>query len=530
MKFSFSRQTQPRVSLTTLLSGLVAASVLFTIMIQLLISYQFERDNLVNTTLSLNYSNADKISNTVHSLIRSMQSSLEDIGKDFARRTELDPVAIQRHLEVIQRNSHYFNSIAWINEEGLFNNVAPLGVGLKGTKVNPHVLKSVLQRKSFISEPHISGTGRLVIIIGEPFYDHTETYRGMIAGAIYLQEESVLNEILGYNFVDQTGSYYFVVGPSGQLLYHPVPERLGESVVKNEIVQKVIQGSNGVGRVTNTLGIPMLAAYSYVPHIGWGVIQQTPVSSIHKQLTTHIIKLFLYLIIPIVLLILFAVIIARKLAKPFVSMANLVQLISSGRTVELPVVRRHWNREADVLSRTVYYAIEQLQQHQHVLMHEAATDALTGLGNRRMLDEMLENCTKEESAQFSILVMDIDHFKSINDTFGHPMGDTVLKHVARLLKLKTRKTDFCFRYGGEEFVVLLMNTSAAEAHTIAEKLRKSIEKSVTPVGCQVTVSCGIAEYPKHSHSLEALFSLADKALYRSKQEGRNRTTVNEEIQ
>lgn len=527
MKIHLDRQFQRKVSLTSLLSGLVAASVLFTIIIQLVVSYKFERDNLIHTTLSLNYSNADKISNTVYSLFSSMQASLESIGKDFSGREQLDDNGVQRHLEVIWSNSHYFNSIAWINEEGFLQNVAPIGSGLKGMRANPMVLQAIQDRHSFISEPYMSLSGHLVILVGEPFYDMKGGYRGMIAGVIYLQEDNVLNEILGYNQVDKTGSYYYVVGPDGKLLYHPQNERLGETVLKNEIVQKVLRGLSGGGRVTNTVGVDMLAAYSPIPEMDWGVVQQTPVSSINKQLNHHMFKQFLYLIIPIIFLILIAMFVARKLAKPFVTMANLVHTISAGRSVELPTVRRHWNREADVLTRTVYYAIEELQQHHNQLIHEVTTDALTGLGNRRMLDEILENCKKVEPPQFSIMVIDIDHFKSINDTFGHPMGDAVLKHVARILKIKTRKTDFCFRYGGEEFVVLLMHTSAAEAHSIAEKLRKSIEKSVTPVSCQVTISCGIAEYPKHSNSLDALFSLADKALYCSKKEGRNRTTVSE---
>jgi diguanylate cyclase (GGDEF)-like protein len=124
---------------------------------------------------------------------------------------------------------------------------------------------------------------------------------------------------------------------------------------------------------------------------------------------------------------------------------------------------------------------------------------------------------------FSIVMLDIDRFKQVNDTFGHQIGDEVLRFLARNMLAQLRKGDCCCRYGGEEFAILLPDTSLEEAFNIAERVRRNVENTASPTGGPITISCGVAAYPDDAETAQALLEAADNALYKAKHAGRNRT-------
>ncbi len=161
--------------------------------------------------------------------------------------------------------------------------------------------------------------------------------------------------------------------------------------------------------------------------------------------------------------------------------------------------------------------------------HAASVDVLTGMHNRRWLDEtfarMLRRCYND-SRPACLLMIDVDRFKVFNDTWGHLSGDAVLRHVSRQIAAHLRPTDLMARYGGEEFAALLPDTSLAEAVGIAERLRGGIEWASLTLSesgetVRVTVSIGLAE-ARTEDALDALIGHADAALYRAKENGRNR--------
>ena len=158
------------------------------------------------------------------------------------------------------------------------------------------------------------------------------------------------------------------------------------------------------------------------------------------------------------------------------------------------------------------------------------TDPLTGLYNRRHFDNCLEReflRSKRYGGTFSVAIIDIDFFKKVNDTYGHLCGDFVLREVAYLLIENFRKTDMVFRYGGEEFVVILTETDLAGAEISMERLRKRIEDNNFMFNSQLlklTVSCGKSINGNLEFASDVIDN-ADKALYRAKQNGRNRIEV-----
>lgn len=156
---------------------------------------------------------------------------------------------------------------------------------------------------------------------------------------------------------------------------------------------------------------------------------------------------------------------------------------------------------------------------------KAYHDELTGLYNRLKLDEVLTrkiSMLKRYSKPFSIIFIDIDHFKSINDRFGHTTGDKVLKNFSRILLTMLRRDDLLVRWGGEEFL-LLVDTSLDETYLLAEKLRKNIEEAVICEKERITASFGVTQWC-HGDAVAALFARVDHAMYKSKHNGRNQVT------
>lgn len=169
-------------------------------------------------------------------------------------------------------------------------------------------------------------------------------------------------------------------------------------------------------------------------------------------------------------------------------------------------------------------------KHLHRLQTEALTDPLTNIGNRRFLDVKLESALHkfhQYHISCGIIFLDLDHFKQVNDTWGHEIGDRVLQMVARTLQKNTRRNDFVGRWGGEEFLLILFDLDKKHLYHIAQKLRVLIAHSELPLPngkLRVTASFG-ATMMRAEDTLETLLERVDALLYQSKQTGRNRVTV-----
>ncbi len=185
-------------------------------------------------------------------------------------------------------------------------------------------------------------------------------------------------------------------------------------------------------------------------------------------------------------------------------------------------------RVLKILCNQAAVAIENARVYER-LEQLAATDSLTGLFNRRYFHQALEREVARvgrREASVALILLDIDHFKNLNDTYGHPMGDVVLKKVGEILRGALRKGDVLARYGGEEFVILLPEATYRGTGDFAERIRKSISTAALhPAGGRrkVTVSVGWSIFPEDTESSKKLVELADRALYFAKDTGRNRT-------
>jgi len=175
----------------------------------------------------------------------------------------------------------------------------------------------------------------------------------------------------------------------------------------------------------------------------------------------------------------------------------------------------------EIFADQVLIAIENSSEFQ-TLQEKTIRDLQTGLYNHTEFYNRI-NKLVEEKEKFSLLMMDIDDFKSINDSYGHQTGDVVIEYLAERIKLSIRREDIAARYGGDEFAVILKGADRAMARTIAERLRLSVAEGNPPV--KVTISIGVAEYPVDSSTANGIILAADKALYMAKNHGKNKVEI-----
>lgn len=175
----------------------------------------------------------------------------------------------------------------------------------------------------------------------------------------------------------------------------------------------------------------------------------------------------------------------------------------------------------------------QLHKQKELLKQLSRVDGLTGLYNRHYWETRVSDLmalVRRSMQPLSLILLDVDHFKSINDTYGHLTGDQVLQQIARLLRLNLRESELLGRYGGEEFALVLPNTDKDAAYATAERLRRLVQlahfetdKGAAALSC--TISLGVASYHAGFQSYSDWFRAADKALYAAKEEGRNKTVL-----
>lgn len=220
---------------------------------------------------------------------------------------------------------------------------------------------------------------------------------------------------------------------------------------------------------------------------------------------------------------------------PLTAGEKIIGTLVAGRGPEEPGFEEETLRALEVLSMQAAQSVQRADLFDR-MERMATTDGLTGLVNHRTFqgrcDEVIQ-LAKRYGKKMSLMLTDIDHFKRVNDTYGHPTGDQVLRGVARILREASRDTDIAARYGGEEFCLVMPETDAAGAKVIAERIRKRIEAHVfeTEQGpLKVTMSLGIATYPDSAVRKQDLIDLSDQCLYFAKEHGRNQSVTVEEMQ
>lgn len=508
--------------LVTIVSTIIVFSILLTMIISIYSAYIVSKQALINNYLDNNYQHATELANAAGNILGTMQESVDALATIWQRENNIDQDLLE---DLYSNNKNYFNSIVIVNKDLIVSNTVPATSGVRaGQQLSGPINNMLLDIQiPHITEPFLSKDGRWIVLVTSPLFDKQERYYGYIAGTIYLQKSNVLQGILEHDY-ESDGSYVYAVGPKGNIIFHPNLKLVGASKAADEAVWKVMAGLAGKIEFTDQQNQTFYAGYAYNMKSSWGVIVQTPASVISVPLRELLQKSIL-LSLPLLLITLAAGWIITYLAvRPLQVLADYSnRMVDDWRSEALPPIRSG-TYEVKVLYQSIRFTTRQLQKYIVKLKNETALDGLTGLANRRNFDSTLETwCIGDES--FAMVMLDIDHFKRVNDTYGHLTGDRVMQFLAVTMRNVSREGDVCFRYGGEEFGILLRGCNVTRAYIVAERLRELLHGSVSPSGELITVSSGVVAFPEHGRTPNDLISHADEAMYTSKREGRNRTTI-----
>jgi diguanylate cyclase (GGDEF)-like protein len=505
-----------RLDLRTLILVLCALTALVMLCASYFASYRVQRQLLIDHALEANRVYAMKLASITETFIGNAQQQLR-FSAGVQGRQLSDAAALLGETDRVLGQSMAFNSTFVIDANGVLRAVSPAPLRhLIGTLVqSPGAQEALHERRPLVSTPYLSAADNLVVALSHPMFDSDGRYLGYVGGSLYLRERNILNSLLGEHFY-KDGSYLYVVDRNRRLLYHPNHERVGTVVEGNALIDQLATLDNGTRQITNSLGVEMLAGFATVPSAGWGVVAQQPLAQTVTPLN-HLILNVVGTSAPLALVgCLLLWWLAMTIARPLWQLAAGARSMDRAGTAERLHRVRAWYFEAAELKRALLIGLNLLQERIGRLNRDAQTDPLTGLGNRRSLEFSL-SLLEAEGRAFAAIVLDIDHFKQVNDKHGHEVGDQVLRRLAELMRRCCREGDLLCRTGGEEFLMLLPGASLDVA-TVQDT-------PVPPVGA-VTVSLGVARWDGEAGSepVEAL-SKADRALYLAKQSGRNRMCV-----
>jgi diguanylate cyclase (GGDEF)-like protein len=386
-------------------------------------------------------------------------------------------------------------------------------------------------------------------VVGEAFWDQSlgmgillvavpvQRADGRLIGALAarLNLRGAKNGLLA--FAPGTYGQSYLIATGGNLIVNSLTSsaELMRVKVKPSVLERLIKREGAVVSYESVSGVEVLGSLKRVPRVGWAVLAEIPVDAAYQQvrrfrdLTLAIVAGLLLGVTAIAYRL--ALLIVRPLERLTKGAAEVadgdlaVDLpMAAGEVGELTYVFNHMVGRLRQSRQELDAVNETLRQQNEELGRLSASDSLTGLSNRRILTQRLSEellRAQRQSHSFTVLMLDVDHFKKYNDAYGHPAGDEVLKKVASILRNCTRAGDCTARYGGEEFAVLLSGKGGDTALQLAERIRERVAAEEF-VGGRVTISGGIAEFPAHGQTAEAVISSADEALYQAKREGRNR--------
>lgn len=515
-----------RLNLRRLILLLAIFGVMVTLVNVLLASYKVQKELLIENTLESNRVYSAKIAANIEDFLLAAHQQIQYSAKLAADHIE-DDTWLESEVQRLAQQTRSYNSVVIVNAESRVLAASPETLQLKGKTIRAKGSDEALAvRKPIISQPFLSPKGNFIISISHPIFSDIGDYLGFVSGAIYLRQDSILKHLVDeHDYKD--GSYLYVVDQEKRLLHHKSPERIGEIVPNNAAINAVITGQTGSLNLVNSKGIEMLAGYSPVLSTGWGIVVQRPKKEIMAALEGRMQAVLQYTL-PVTLGTFFLIwLFARVISKPLWQMANNAKKVDL-REARSGIVRiKAWYFEAAQLKESLLEGISLVQQQISRLHQDALTDPMTQLYNRRGMQKQITHC-QGVCQQISVIALDIDHFKRINDTYGHPAGDEVIRQLSACLQEATRNTDIVGRYGGEEFALLLVDTKASQANILVNRLRDAVGSLAIPhldESITFTLSMGMVEISNLFQTYEQWIQLADQALYQSKQNGRNRVTV-----
>lgn len=397
----------------------------------------------------------------------------------------------------------------------LLNTLVPYGTPLPAAGTPPQLAKVFAEERAALTDFFIGPvTGKPALAMGVPVVGAD----GKVAYSLNIGlAPGRLNEVLNRQPLAE-GWLGALIDASGTIVgrTRDAERFVGQKAV-GELFANIVAHRVGVMETFTRDGLPVMTAYARSPTWGWAVAVGAPKQLMETRLNNAVLSIVLTTVLVLAIGTWVAFSIIRRLTRSIEALNAAALAINDGNPVTLPKTQL---TEAEAIGRAIVRASE-LSSEVH---HRAYHDTLTGLGNRALFYEFLEkNLARAErdGSGFSLLMLDLDRFKLVNDQEGHAAGDAVLRAVATRIRAEIRAQDLAARLGGDEFAVLLVNTDRDNAREVARRLNFSLATPYAESRTGISASIGIVNWHAGIGSGSMMLEMADKALYQVKARGRN---------
>lgn len=426
---------------------------------------------------------------------------------------------LTEYLKSVRIRSTDYEEIMVVDRQGRV--VASSAPRLQPVALPAEWLKDIGRDQAIVGEPYWDdGLGKAIIVLMVPISRAGDMVLGALAARVSLDATA---SILRRFTPGESGQASLLTGDGTFVITSRVSSaNLMKSRLGAEANRALFSQIGNPVEFQDRDGQEMLGVLQQVPRLNGAVVAEVPRAEAYRRVT----QLRNLTVLAVTGLLLgiggLAYALSLVIVRPVERLRNGAEKVAAGDlNVDLPVVG---GGEVGYLTEVFNDMVRRLRESRQELERLSVTDGLTGLFNRRRLMESLE-AEVERAARTqepcSVLMVDVDHFKQFNDNYGHPAGDAVLTRVAAILRESIRNVDVAGRYGGEEFLLVLTNTTMAGALEVADRIRARLAMEVFDGG-RITVSAGAAQFPEGGRSAEALIMSADLALYQAKKEGRDR--------
>ena len=504
------------IIITLSVGGILLTSIFLIVVIMV-----FKHENIEKDLLDANSSYAMKMSDVMSNYIEIAQRELAYGAKKIESTNDID--SLKNEADRLRLQSGMFNSVLVVSDGAVVLATSPESLGLVGLHLNSSASKLAIEaKKPFISAPYKSASGNLIILLSHPIYDKNSNYIGYVGGSIYLKEQSLFSDVLSRHFF-KSDTEISIVSDDGNVIFNNDNSAVGRPMVMDDNLKSKLTSSERGEGIFFSSGNKYLLGYAHMKNTAWSVLVYSHADSVTTILITYAKSVLVLLIVIVITFSLFSYFIASRISIPLEKLAISTNAKDiRGSLVDIKGINA-WYVEADRLKKALFTHIKIMIERVDSLNEVALKDPLTGVNNRLGFSNKIQNHKQGSGA--SVIAIDVDFFKKINDNFGHGVGDEVLVTLAQVINSCCRSEDIVCRFGGEEFVVFLPNTSVVTAECVAERIRSVIESTVFPNNLRVTVSAGVATQEDPLGGIDFLLKNADDALYQAKGEGRNKVIV-----
>lgn len=509
-----------RVDLRRLILWLCLFFVVLALGNSLHAAYKVQHGLLLAHGLDTNRAYAEKLAHTTDSFLVASAQVLEAAALDVTE-SQLELVAIRKELDQLSSVTDAFSALIVVDISGKVIAAKPNNAFFNSLSEAPRASELLNARQTTaISGPFKGPRGSWMTLIAHPVFSSEGGYAGFVGGTVLLQSGSALQNTLG-KLDYQEGTYFYIVDEKGTVVYHPAQDLIGSRSKDIRSVPTMLRGKAGTQHSSAIDLDGQVVSYASIPFVNWGVVAQRPTKLALSNIDEMFLRTFYYSL-PLFIISLLAIWwLSRFIAYPLRELAEVAGNLDNRANFLRIRFIKGWYTEAAMIREGLMHSFSAVGSRMRKLSLEGRTDPLTGVVNRRGLDTAIEEMN-ETVQSVAVVMIDVDHFKAVNDEFGHAVGDDVLKAITALITAEARKEDVVARMGGEEFVVLLPGTRPDPARRFAERLRSTIEQTRFDSVGSVTISLGVACCPGNAEDLHSTLAMADAALYRAKATGRNR--------